>query len=150
MEEAEPTKESGDPKRFSWLECEPHPLPQLWKGRGAVPSRGDVIEAKIADASGRAAEKVILEALEVEPAQEAGIFARVVCLGVVDPELGNNAFQVPEVCHVDKILKVIDDEQRARTRDDRPPDLGGMSLAEVGLALKSHLLAPGASQQRRR
>ena len=33
-------------------------------------------------------------------------------------------------------------EQRARTRDDRPPDLGGMSLAEVGLALKSHLLAP--------
>ena len=36
----------------------------------------------------------------------------------------------------------MDDEQRARTRDDRPPDLGGMSLAEVGLALKSHLLAP--------
>ena len=28
------------------------------------------------------------------------------------------------------------------TWDDRPPDLGGMSLAEVGLALKSHLLAP--------
>ena len=31
----------------------------------------------------------------------------------------------------------MDDE-----RDDRPPDLGGMSLAEVGLALKSYLLAP--------
>ena len=46
------------------------------------------------------------------------------------------------MCHVDEILKVIDDEQRASNfRDDRPPDLGGMSLAEVGLALKSHLLA---------
>ena len=53
------------------------------------------------------------------------------------------------VCHVDEILKVMDDEQRARTRDDRPPDLSGMSLAEVGLALKSHLLAPRTSQQRR-
>ena len=30
-----------------------------------------------------------------------------------------------------------------------PPDLGGMSLAEIGLALKSHLLAPRTSQQRR-
>ena len=29
-----------------------------------------------------------------------------------------------EVCHVDEILKVMDDEQRARTRDDRPQDLG--------------------------
>ena len=47
-----------------------------------------------------------------------------------------------EVCHVDEVLKEMDDEQRARTRDDRPPDLGGMSLAEVSLALKSHLLAP--------
>ena len=47
-----------------------------------------------------------------------------------------------EVCHVDEILKVMDDEQKARARDDRPPDLSGMSLAEVGLALKSHLLAP--------
>ena len=36
-----------------------------------------------------------------------------------------------EVCHVDEVLKVMDDEQRARTRDDRPPDLVGMSLAEV-------------------
>ena len=41
--------------------------------------------------------KVMLEALKVEPAQEAGIFARMVCSGVVDPELGNNAIQVPEV-----------------------------------------------------
>ena len=38
--------------------------------------------------------------------------------------------------------QIMEDEQTARTRDDRPPDLGGMSLAEVGLALKSHLLAP--------
>ena len=66
----EPPKENSDPKRFSWLECEPLPLPHLWEG-----SRGGVIEAKIADASGRAAGKVMLEALEVEPAQEAGIFA---------------------------------------------------------------------------
>ena len=34
------------------------------------------------------------------------------------------------VCHVDEILKVMDDEQKARARDDRPPDLGEMSLAE--------------------
>ena len=47
-----------------------------------------------------------------------------------------------EVCHVDENLKVMDDEQRARARDDRPPDLSRMSLAEVGLALKSHLRAP--------
>ena len=86
MEEAEPPKENVDPMRFSWLECEPLPLPQLREGRGAVPSRGDVIEAKIADASGRAAGKVMLEALEVEPTQEAGILARV--------ELANYAVQV--------------------------------------------------------
>ena len=102
-------------------------------------SRGVVIEAKIADASGRAA---MLEALEVELAQEARIFARMFCSMVVDPELGNNAVQIPEVCHVGEILKVIDDEQRARTWGDRPPELGEMSLAEVGLALKSHLPAP--------
>ena len=100
MEEAEPPTENVDPKRFSWLKFEPHPLPLLWERRGAVPSRGDVIEAKIVDASGRAAE-VMLEALEVEPAQEAGIFTRVVCSGVVDPELANHAVQVLEVCHVD-------------------------------------------------
>ena len=47
-----------------------------------------------------------------------------------------------EVCHVDEFLKVMDDEQRAGTWDDRPPDLGGMSPAEVGLALKLNLLAP--------
>ena len=94
LEEAEPPKEDVDRKRFSWLECEPLPLPHLREGRGAVPSRGDVIEAKIADASGRAAGKVMLEALEVEPAQEAGIFARVACSEVVDPELGNYAVQV--------------------------------------------------------
>ena len=53
------------------------------------------------------------------------------------------------VCHVDEILKVTDNEQRARTRDGQPPDLGGMSLAEVGLALKSHLFAPRTSHQHR-
>ena len=53
------------------------------------------------------------------------------------------------VCHVDETLKAMDDEQKARTQDDRPLDLGGMSLAEVGLALKSHLLVPRTSQQRR-
>ena len=73
---------------------EPLPLPQLREGRGAVPRRGDVIEVQIADASGRAAGKVMLEAIEVEPAQEAGIFARVACSGVVDPELVNYAVQV--------------------------------------------------------
>ena len=67
MEEVELPKEN-DPKRFSLLECESPLLPQLREGRGAVPRRGDVIEVKIADASGRAAEKVMLEALEVEPA----------------------------------------------------------------------------------
>ena len=36
----------------------------------------------------------MLEALEVEPAQEAGIFARVSCSGVVDPELADYAVQV--------------------------------------------------------
>ena len=45
-------------------------------------------------------------------------------------------FKHDEVCHVDEVLKVMDDEQRARTKNDRPPNLGGMSLAEVGLALK--------------
>ena len=45
MEEAEPPKENVDPKRFSWLECEPLPLPQIREERGAVPSRGDVIFA---------------------------------------------------------------------------------------------------------
>ena len=47
-----------------------------------------------------------------------------------------------EMCHVDEVLMVMGEEQEARSRDDRPPDLNGMSLAEVGLALKSHLLAP--------
>ena len=47
-----------------------------------------------------------------------------------------------EMCHVDEVLKVMGEEQEARSRDDRPPDLNGMSLAEVGLALKPHLPAP--------
>ena len=40
----------------------------------------------------------------------------------------------------------IDNEQKNRTLDDRPPDLGEMSLAEIGLAVKSQLLAPRTSQ----
>ena len=51
-------------------------------------------------------------------------------------------FKHDEVCHVDEVLKVMDDEQRASTRDDRPPDLGGISLAEVGLALKIESSCP--------
>ena len=39
-------------------------------------------------------------------------------------------------------------KEKARNQDDRLPDLDGISLAEVGLALKSHLLPPRASQQR--
>ena len=94
MEKTELPKESGDPKRLSWVECEPLPLPQLREGRGVAPSRGDVIEAEVADVNGRAAGKLMLEAIEVEPAQEAGIFARVACTGVVDPELGDYAVQI--------------------------------------------------------
>ena len=52
-------------------------------------------------------------------------------------------FKHDEVYHVDEVLRVMDDEQKARTWDDRPPDLGGMSL----VALKSHLLALRVSQQ---
>ena len=37
--------------------------------------------------------------------------------------------------------QVMGDEQKARSRDDRLPDLDEISLAEVGLALESHLLA---------
>ena len=176
MEEAEPPKENVDPKRFSWLECEPLPLPQLREGRGAVPSRGDVIEAKIAGASGRAAgESVMLKALEVSPRKRREFSREWFARGSSTRSsqttpfrslvwgrsgrsswfttlLGRSAFVIvhwDEVCHVDEILKVMDDEQRARTRDDRPPDLDAMSLAEAGLALKSHLLARGASKQRR-
>ena len=36
----------------------------------------------------------------------------------------------------------MDDEQKARSRDDCLPEFGKMSLTEVGLALESHLLAP--------
>ena len=38
--------------------------------------------------------------------------------------------------------QIMDDEQRARTRDDRPPDLGGMSLAEVACLEILHFLGP--------
>ena len=47
-----------------------------------------------------------------------------------------------------KSTQVMDDEQKARSRDDRVPEFGKMSLGEVALALESHLLAPEASQQR--
>ena len=121
--EGEPPNENVDPRAS--------PSATVAGGRGAVPSRGVVIEEKIADASGRAAKKVMLEALKVKPAQEARIFARVVCSGVDDPELGNNAVQVPEVCHVVEILKVMDDEQRARTRER---DVPGRSRPRLEIA----------------
>ena len=40
-------------------------------------------------------------------------------------------------------------KDKVRNQDDRLPDLDEISLAEVGLALESHLLAPRANQQRR-
>ena len=80
----------GDP---SWWRAN-LPLSQLREGRGNAPSQGDVIEAEIPDASGRAVGKVMLEALEVSPAQKSGIFARVACTGVVDMELADYAVQV--------------------------------------------------------
>ena len=43
------------------VESEPLPLPQLREGRGNAPSQGDVIEAEIPDASGRAVGKVMLD-----------------------------------------------------------------------------------------
>ena len=94
MKKAKLPKESGDPKCLSRVECEPLPLPQLREGKGVAPSRGDVIEAEITEVNGRAAGKVMLEAIEVEPAQQAGIFAGVACTGVVDPELGDYAVQI--------------------------------------------------------
>ena len=42
-------------------------------------------------------------------------------------------FKHDEVCHVGEVFKVMDDKQRTSTLDDRPPVLGGMSLAKVGL-----------------
>ena len=51
-------------------------------------------------------------------------------------------FKHDEVCHVGEVFKVTDDKRRTSTLDDRPPDLGGMSLAKVGLAYKSRLLGP--------
>ena len=44
MEEAEPPKETVDPKQFSWLECEPLPLPQLRKEE--EPFRVDEMSSK--------------------------------------------------------------------------------------------------------
>ena len=59
-------------------------------------------------------------------------------------------FKHDEVCHVGEVLKVIDDEQRTRTRDNRSPDLGGMSLGRNRPRLENRIfLARGASQQRR-
>ena len=59
------------------------------------------------------------------------------------PEVWKEDFGTTPPClrGVPAFDQVMDDKQRARTREDHPPDLGGMSLAEVGLALKTHLLA---------
>ena len=91
---SEPPKKNGETGRSLLVESEPLPLPQLREGRGNAPSQGDVIEAEIPDASGRAVGKVMLEALEVSPAEKSGIFARVACTGVVDMELADYAVQV--------------------------------------------------------
>ena len=89
-----PPKKNGETGRYLLVESEPLPLPQLREGRGNAPSQGDVIEAEIPDASGRAVGKVMLEALEVSPAEKSRIFARVACTGVVDMELADCAVQV--------------------------------------------------------
>ena len=100
MEEAEPPEGKCRPEAILLAKVRASPSSTVMKGEGAVPSQGDVIEAKTVDASGRAAE-VILEALELEPAQEAGMFTRVVWSGIDGPELGNYAVQVLEVYHID-------------------------------------------------
>ena len=91
---SEPPKKNGETGRSLLVESEPLLLPQLREGRGNAPSQGDVIEAEIPDASGRAVGKVMLEALDVSPAEKSGIFARVACTGVVDMELADYAVQV--------------------------------------------------------
>ena len=52
------------------MECEPLPPPQLREAEESLPSRKDVIEAESADPNGRSAGKLMLEALEVEPAKK--------------------------------------------------------------------------------
>ena len=66
---SEPPKKNGETGRSLLVESEPLPLPQLREGRGNAPSQGDVIEAEIPDASGRAVGKVMLETLEVSPSE---------------------------------------------------------------------------------
>ena len=91
---SDPPKKNGETGRSLLVECETLPLPQLREGGGKTPSQGDVIEAEIPDVSGRAVVKVLLEALEVNPTDTSGIFARVTCMGVVDMELADYAVQV--------------------------------------------------------
>ena len=76
---SDPPKKNGEMVRTLLAESETLPLPQLREGGGKTPSQGDVIEAEIPDASGRPVGKVLLEALEVNPTEKSGIFARVVC-----------------------------------------------------------------------
>ena len=76
---SDPPKKNGEMERILLAEYETLPLPQLREGGGKTPSQGDVIEAEIPDASGRPVVKVLLEALEVNPTEKSGIFARVVC-----------------------------------------------------------------------
>ena len=47
-------------------------LMDLREAEESLPSRKDVIEAVSADPNGRSAGKLMLEALEVEPAKKAG------------------------------------------------------------------------------
>ena len=68
MEEAEPPKENVDRKRFSWLECEPLPLPQLREG-GEEPFRVEEMSSKRRSPMRVVGQrgKVMLEALKWSP-----------------------------------------------------------------------------------
>ena len=98
VEEAEPPKEKCGPEAILLAEVRASPSSTVMGG-GMKPFRVEEMSSKrrssMREWSG------MLEALELEPAQEAGIFTRVVCLRVVDPELASYAVQVLEVCHVD-------------------------------------------------
>ena len=70
---SDPSKKNGEVGRTLLTECETLPLPQ---GGGKTPSQGNVIEAEIPDASGRPVEKVLLEALEVNPTEKIRNFRK--------------------------------------------------------------------------
>ena len=73
---SDPPKKNGEMGRILLAEYETLPLPQLREGGGKFPSQGDVIEAEVPDASGRPVEKVLLEALEVNPTEKIRNFRK--------------------------------------------------------------------------